>query len=224
VVDAARLRPVPDEVDDRAAALTEPLAVALHALTLAGPERGDRALVTGAGPLGLLVVAALRARGVDDVTVSEPAPLRRAQAERVGAARVLTPGDLPAPPAGEPVAEPFDIAFECSGRAEGATAALDQLDRAGRLILLGTGGTPPPFNHNRLIALELVVAGAYNYDADGFDDALTLLASGALPVDELLDPDDVGLDGVADAIEGSAEGRRRGKVLVDPSLAPREST
>jgi (R,R)-butanediol dehydrogenase/meso-butanediol dehydrogenase/diacetyl reductase len=224
VVDAARLRRVPDGVDDRAAALTEPLAVALHALTLARPEPGDRALVTGAGPLGLLVVAALRASGVADVTVSEPAPLRRAQAERVGASRVVSPEELPAPPTGEPVAEPFDLAFECSGRADAATAALDQLDRAGRLVLLGTGGTPPTFNHNRMIVLELAVAGAYNYDADGFDDALTLLASGDLPVEWLLDPDDVGLDGVADAIGASAEGLRRGKVLVDPSRVPPEST
>jgi (R,R)-butanediol dehydrogenase/meso-butanediol dehydrogenase/diacetyl reductase len=217
LVDASRLVAVPDVVDDRAAALTEPLAVVLHALTLAAPLPADRVLVTGAGPLGLLVVAALRARGVENVTVSEPAPLRRIQAEKVGARRTLEPVDLPEPPMGEPVADAYDIAFECSGRADAATAALDQLDRAGILVALGTGSEAPRFNHNRMIVLELTAIGSYNYDDRGFDDALALLASGLLPVDDLLDPDDVALDGVFDAIVGSAAGRRRGKVLVDPS-------
>jgi 2-desacetyl-2-hydroxyethyl bacteriochlorophyllide A dehydrogenase len=216
VVEASRLIAVPYEVDDRAAALTEPLAVVLHALTLAAPHPPDRVLVTGAGPLGLLVIAALRARGIEHITVSEPAPLRRSQAEKVGARRTLEPSDLPEPPMGEPVDDAYDIVFECSGRADAATAALDQLDRAGILVSLGTGSEAPRFNHNRMIVLELTVIGSYNYDDGGFHDALALLASGALPIDDLLDPDDVALDGVFDAIVGSAEGHRRGKVLVDP--------
>ena len=74
---AAELVRVPEGLPLRTAALTEPLAVALHGITAAALAPGQRALVTGAGPIGLLTVAALRARGVDDVTVSEPAPLRR---------------------------------------------------------------------------------------------------------------------------------------------------
>jgi threonine dehydrogenase-like Zn-dependent dehydrogenase len=219
IADSSLLRRIPDKVDDRAAALTEPLAVALHALSLAAPEPDDRVLVTGAGPLGLLAIAALRARGVSDITVSEPASLRRDQAEKVGARRLIEPSDLADPPMGEPVTTPFDIAFECSGRADAAAAALDQLDRAGTLVLLGTGSTEPRFNHNRMIVLELVVLGSYNYDADGFDDALSMLSSDILPIDELVDPVEVGLLGVASAIRESADGKRRGKVLVDPSAA-----
>src|SRR5205823_4610742 len=95
---ATELMSVPDErVPLRTAALVEPLAVALHALTLAQVEPGQRVLVTGAGPIGLLVVAALRANGVEDITVSEPAALRRARAEAVGAARSLVPGALQLP-------------------------------------------------------------------------------------------------------------------------------
>ena len=63
---------VPAGLSLREAALAEPLAVALHALTVGRAAAGQRALVTGAGPLGLLVIAALRAQGIDDVTVSEP--------------------------------------------------------------------------------------------------------------------------------------------------------
>ena len=66
----------------------EPLAVALHGLTQGGVRAGQRILVTGAGPIGTLSIAAARARGVTDIVVSEPHPLRRALAERLGAVAV----------------------------------------------------------------------------------------------------------------------------------------
>jgi threonine dehydrogenase-like Zn-dependent dehydrogenase len=71
---------IPDGLDMRAASLAEPLAVALHGVTRSTATAGQRVLVTGAGPIGALTVVALHARGVDDVTVSEPHPLRRALA------------------------------------------------------------------------------------------------------------------------------------------------
>ena len=84
-VGSALLR-VPDSLSTRAAALTEPTAIAIHTVNLSGAQPGDRVLVTGGGPVGLLTTAVLRARGIDDITVSEPAPLRRERALAVGAA------------------------------------------------------------------------------------------------------------------------------------------
>ena len=63
---------------------------------------------------------------------------------------------------------------------------------------------------------ELVITGAFVYDHDGFERAIALLGSGRLPVDALLEPGTVGLDGVLDAMRGLAEGRLAGKVLVQP--------
>ncbi len=80
VAPAEQLLAVPDELPSRAAALTEPTAVAMHAVTLSGATPADRVLVTGGGPVGLLVTAVLHAQGIDDVTVSEPAPARRERA------------------------------------------------------------------------------------------------------------------------------------------------
>src|SRR3954467_125970 len=115
---ANRLHRIPDRLDQRAAALTEPLAVALHGISRARVQPGDRVLVTGGGPIGLLTVAALKATGIEDITVSEPASARPARAPRVGAARALTPEELPAPPAMpmDIIDEPYDAAIECSGR------------------------------------------------------------------------------------------------------------
>ncbi len=63
-----------------------------------------------------------------------------------------------------PVAEPFAVAFECSGHASAAEAALGQLDYAGTLVIVGTGFEPPRYNQNRMIIFELEIIGAYNYD------------------------------------------------------------
>jgi 2-desacetyl-2-hydroxyethyl bacteriochlorophyllide A dehydrogenase len=219
VVAGERLHRLPAELSTRAAALTEPTAIALHTARLTGVTPADRVLVTGAGPVGLLTVAVLRAQGVVDITVSEPAPLRRTRASEIGAAAVLAPDELARAPMGRPVDAPFTVAFECSGNARAAESALDQLDYAGTLVFVGTGHDSPRVNHNRVIVLELTIIGAYNYDADGFGPALDLLASGRLPLDALIEPVDVTLDGVLSAMHDLAAGKLAGKVMVRPEVA-----
>jgi 2-desacetyl-2-hydroxyethyl bacteriochlorophyllide A dehydrogenase len=216
VAPAAQLVRVPDGLASRAAALTEPTAVAMHAVTLSGVTPADRVLVTGAGPVGLLVTAVLHAHGVHDVTVSEPAAERRERARAVGAARVVTPDELPSPTMGSPVPEPYTVAFECSGRGSAGEAALDQLDFAGTCVLVGTGAEFPRLNHNRAIVLEVTIVGSYNYDADGFERALELLASGAMPIDALIEPVDVFLDELLPVMERCSVGELAGKVMVRP--------
>ncbi len=213
----SQLLRIPDGVSLREAALVEPLAVGLHAITLSGIAAGRRALVTGVGPIGMLTLAALHARGVE-VTVSEPHEARRALAERVGATRCVTPDELPRPRLPFDIVDaPFDVAFECSGRAPAMESALCQLGKAGTLVLVGTGMQPPAFDPNRILLNELTITGSYVYDEDGCADALRLLASGALPTDLLIDPDDVPLDGLLDAMHGLAGGSIAGKVLVAPN-------
>jgi 2-desacetyl-2-hydroxyethyl bacteriochlorophyllide A dehydrogenase len=219
VVRAERLLRLPDTLSTRAAALTEPTAIAVHTVNLSRVAPGDRVLVTGAGPVGLLTVAVLLARGVTDITVSEPSATRRARAAAVGATAVIAPDALATPALGRPVDEPFAVAFECSGHASAAEAALDQLDFAGTLVFVGTGRDLPRVNHNRMIVLELSIIGAYNYDDEGFRPALELLASGALPTDLLIEAEDVLLGGVGHAMQRLAQGEIAGKVLVRPEVS-----
>jgi (R,R)-butanediol dehydrogenase/meso-butanediol dehydrogenase/diacetyl reductase len=216
-IEAARLLRVPDGLSLRDAALAEPLAVALHSLTTSRIEPGQRALVTGAGPLGLLVIAALRARGIDDVTASEPHPLRAQRAREVGASAFVSPEDLVAPAMPFTIVdEPYDAAFECSGNPRAMEAALGQLKRMGTLVIVGTGMRRPKFDHNRILLNELIVTGAYCYDEGGFQDALALLASGALPTQHLIAASDVELPDILDAIEGLGRGEIGGKVMIVP--------
>ncbi|MBV8950203.1 MAG: alcohol dehydrogenase catalytic domain-containing protein [Actinobacteria bacterium] len=216
VRDAELLR-VPDGLSLRHAALTEPLAVALHGITRSGVQPGQRALVTGAGPIGSLTVAALVAKGVTDVVVSEPSPVRRALCERLGARTVEPDSLVPPPSPNYLVDDPFDVALECSGNARAMEAALSQLKRTGTLVLVGAGIKPPRFDPNRILLNELVVTGAFCYDGGGFDAALALLASPGFPRDELVEPDDVSLDGLLGAIERLSSGEIPAKVLVAPS-------
>jgi 2-desacetyl-2-hydroxyethyl bacteriochlorophyllide A dehydrogenase len=218
VVPEARLLAVPAALSMRAAALTEPTAIALHSVNLAGVSPDDRVLVTGGGPVGLLTIAVLRSRGVREIVVSEPAPARRERASAVGATAAIAPDDLPRAPMGRPVSSPFTVAFECSGHAAAAESALDQLDYAGTFVFVGTGSAPPRVNHNRVIVMEQTLIGAYNYDAEGFRPALELLASGALPLDLLIEPVDIRLDEVLTTMHRLAAGELPGKVMVAPKV------
>lgn len=209
--------PVPEGVDARAAAYTEPLAVAMHAITLADPAPDGHAMIFGAGPIGAAIAAVLRLRGVDDITVVEPGEERRALAERLGA-RVAVPEDLHAP--GHPqstVDAPADVVFEASGVRAAAESGLAQLKRAGTMMIVGTGLDFPRLDTNRVLLNELMVTGAFNYDENGFARALDLIASDTLPLDVLLERDVVGLDGMLDAMTRLRSGETPGKVLVRPT-------
>lgn len=211
---------VPDGVSLRQAALAEPLAVALHGLNRGGVVAGQRLLVTGAGPIGALTVAAARARGVDDIVVSEPHPRRRALVERLGATAV-EPSDLVAPASpNEVVDTPFDVALECSGNPAAMEAALGQLRRAGTLVLVGAGIRRPRFDNNRILLNELTITGSFVYDADGFERALELLATPGFPGDVLIEPLEVPLTGVLEALHGLYDGRLAGKVMIVPGVSP----
>jgi (R,R)-butanediol dehydrogenase/meso-butanediol dehydrogenase/diacetyl reductase len=218
-VDAASVLRRPAAMDSRTAALVEPLAVALHAIERSGAEPGHRVLVSGAGPIGALTIAALRALGVDDISCVEPGLARRALAADVGATEVRLPTALDLPSIAEPrrvACGAVDVAIECSGKAVAVEAALAQLRRGGTLVLVGAGVDPPSLDANRVLLNELVVTGAFEYGSGGFERALDLLGSGRLPVDRLLEPDDVPLAGALDAMRELADGTRAGKVLVAP--------
>lgn len=218
-VDQGAVISVPEGLDLRTAALAEPLAVALHAVSRSSVAPGQRVLITGAGPIGTLAIVALRARGITDIMVSEPNPTRQTLAARLGAT-IVDPSTFDIPSMAEPsriVDDAVDVVLECSGKAVAMEAACTQLRRGGTMVLVGTGIEPPRLDPNRILLNELVITGAFEYDGSGIEDAVALLASGDADVAPLVEPHDVGLDGLLEAMTDLAAGRVAGKVLVAPT-------
>jgi (R,R)-butanediol dehydrogenase/meso-butanediol dehydrogenase/diacetyl reductase len=219
LVRAAGVLRLPEGLSSRHAALAEPLAVALHGITRSGIASGDSAMVIGAGPIGALTVGALRAMGVDHITVVEPSEGRKRLAHEVGASEVIDPSELELFPSWEPekiATRAVHVVLECSGKKAAVEAGFCQLRRGGVLVMVGAGIEHPTFDSNRMILNELHVCGSFVYDLGGFEHALALLASGSLPNDLFIDPDDVPLSGVSDALDALATGRIAGKVMVVP--------
>jgi len=218
LVGAGSLVRLPPGLSPREAALAEPLAVALHGITRSAVVEGDRVMVFGAGPIGALAVAALVARGIE-VTVVEPGQSRRRLAIALGAAAALAPDALETYPPWEPEEispHAVDVVLECSGKKAAMEVGFHQLRRGGRLVLVGAGMEAPSFDPNRFLLNELEICGSFVYDADGFERALELLASGALPTALLIEPQDIGLGQISGALGDLAAGRLAGKVMVVP--------
>ena len=212
---------MPDGLNPRSATLAEPLAVALHAITQSGITADDSAMIIGAGPIGALTLAVLRHRGIGPITVIEPSQPRRDLALQLGAQRVAEPSDLEIFPSWEPehiVENPVSVVFECSGKKAAMEAGFHQLRRGGVLVLVGSGIEHPSFDPNRLILNELQIIGSFIYDKCGFEDALTLLSDTSFTSESILEPEDVSLTGLGDALVNISQGRVAGKVLVAPWL------
>ncbi|MEO8540728.1 MAG: zinc-binding dehydrogenase [bacterium] len=138
VMSAPMLLKVPDELGDVAAATTEPCAVGLHAVREAKMQRGEHAVVLGAGPIGLMTLIWLKKEGVEHVTVSDFAPSRRALAEKLGADLVIDPGSANlAESVVAAAGKAAPVVFECVGVEGTLRQAMELVDRAGRVIVVG---------------------------------------------------------------------------------------
>ncbi|MGW9114467.1 zinc-binding dehydrogenase [Microbacterium sp. NPDC055683] len=206
LVRADMVRVLPDALPVRRAVLAEPLGVALHAATRAGDLAGARVLVSGAGPIGLLGIAAARARGAAHITVSDvlAEPLARAQA--LGADAVVRIGEDELP------ANAFDVVFECSGAPVAISAAGVAVRRRGTVVQVGmVPNEARPVNLAPFISKEVALVGTFRFK-DEIDEAVALLAD--RPEIEQVVTHVIGLDDVAEAFAVARDSRRSGKVVV----------
>ncbi|MGW3094947.1 zinc-dependent alcohol dehydrogenase [Streptomyces sp. NPDC001102] len=196
------------------AALVEPTAVAVHDVGRAGVRDGERVVVVGGGPVGILIALVARAVGAD-VRVVELSPHRRRLAEELG----LTVWD----PAAEDLPELVrqwageagaDVAFEVSGAAGGVDTAVEVLGVRGRLCLVAIHPRPREINLHRFFWRELTLVGARLYDRSDFEKAVTLVADGTIPADRLISKV-VPLTEAPAAFEALEGGGDVMKILVD---------
>lgn len=210
IVPASTLVRLPAELSLRDAALVEPTAVAVHDVRRAGLEVGDRVVVLGGGPIGVLIATVARQSGAD-VRVVELDENRR---ERIAALGFETAG----PQGLEELVERWtdgagaDVVFEVSGAAAAVRQATGLLKVRGTLVVVAIHPTPREIDLQRVFWRELRLLGARVYQRTDFERAVTLIADGVIPSDALITAV-VPLDETAHAIEELASGRGL-KVLV----------
>ncbi|MDN3445279.1 zinc-binding dehydrogenase [Microbacterium sp. APC 3901] len=170
IVEEQMVRVLPASLPLERAALAEPLAVAIHAVNLAGDIAGARVLVIGAGPIGLLVVAAAVKAGASVVGASDvrEEPLERARS--LGATEVSLVGR------DSIENESYDVVFECSGVGVALTSAVRAARRAGAIVQVGMlPNADIGVNLAPMLAKELTIRGAFRFSTE-IDDAVALLA------------------------------------------------
>lgn len=181
VCEARQVVPVPDSLSLAEAAMAEPLAVCLHAANRAGEIAGRRVLITGAGPIGLLLVAVCRLQGAARIVVTDRIahPLRLAG--EMGADSVVNVGEDPQA-LHEWVAanHRFDVHFEASGSAAAMADGMAALGALGVLVVVGQGAEVR-LAASDLIAREIDIRGSFRFDGE-YRTAVDLLAARRLDI------------------------------------------
>jgi (R,R)-butanediol dehydrogenase/meso-butanediol dehydrogenase/diacetyl reductase len=201
---------LPDSLDPALGALVEPLAVGLHAVERSLPRAGDRALVVGAGPVGLAVMTWLAHFGVRELVVSDPSAVRRAAAEEFGATRTVDPTV-------EPLEERYDLVVECVGVPGMTDACVGAATTHGRVTIAGVCTHPDPYVPIRAVIKELDVAFAVYYTRREFFSVVDALSRGAIDAAPFV-TDRVGLAGANDAFHALTDAKEHRKFLVLPEL------
>jgi threonine dehydrogenase-like Zn-dependent dehydrogenase len=179
LMSAPLLLRVPKALPDRLAALTEPCAVALHAFREAKVQPGERVLVMGAGPIGLLTMLWLKRGGVT-VAISDPAAPRRELAARLGADLVVDPGSEEVSSAlGETGGAP-PVVVECVGVEGTLQQAMTLVARRGRVIVAGVCMVEDRIRPLLAINKQLTLQFVLGYTPEEFAEALAALSDGRI--------------------------------------------
>jgi threonine 3-dehydrogenase len=149
-------------VDEDVAAIFDPFGNAVHT-ALAFPVLGEDVLITGAGPIGLMAAAVVRHAGARFIVVSEPNPVRRAIAARMGATVVVDPRerDLADVQRELGMVEGFDVALEMSGNPAAIRTALDNMAHGGSIAILGIPTEDISLDVNEIVFKLLTIRGIY---------------------------------------------------------------
>lgn len=172
---------VPTSLSYDAAALLEPLSVALWACQKGAVTAGSRVLVNGAGPIGLLCAQAAVAFGATQVTVADINPHRLQTAATVGATATVDAreGRL------EDQGVRAEVLLECAGVPKATADALYALQPGGRAVLVGSGPADVPLPLSRVQSYELEISGLFRY-ANTWPTAIDLVASGRIDLDGMV--------------------------------------
>ena len=214
--------PLPDEIDDRSAALVEPLAVALHAVNRSRAEPGQAAVVLGAGPIGLGVTAFLRRIGVGTLLVSDPSARRRAAALSLGADAAIDPlAESTVAAVSEHTGigaygsgARADLVIDCAGVPAALGDAVRCVRSGGTVVLCAMYGRKAELRPDIVTMKEVDMRGALGYKHE-FPEVIRALARGDVDASRLISHE-LPLARIEDAFRIQSDPEASLKVLVTP--------
>jgi threonine dehydrogenase-like Zn-dependent dehydrogenase len=213
VLAAPLLLEVPNGLSAEHAALTEPLAVGIHAVEKAALTGDDVPLVVGCGPVGLAAIVGLRLKGARPIIAADFSPKRRELAAKMGADIVIDPA-RETPYAKLPPGRRAVI-FECVGIPGLLQQVFEAAPRDARVVVAGVCMEPDRIEPFFGIVKELSLQFVLGYTPEEFARCLRLLAEGQVDATALI-TGKVGLEGVKNAFDELANPERHTKILVEP--------
>jgi 2-desacetyl-2-hydroxyethyl bacteriochlorophyllide A dehydrogenase len=210
LLSAPLLLPIPNGLDLKYAALTEPMAVGLHAVNKSNIKADEPALVLGCGPIGIAIIAALSLRGVETIVAADYSTKRRELAATMGAHQTVDPAQDS--PFGSVKAA---VIFEAVGVPGIIDDVLRRARRGTRLVIAGVCMEPDTIHPFFATAKEINVQFSLAYDMEEFGASLRAIAEGEIDVGPLI-TGEVGLDGVGRAFDDLADPELHCKILVTP--------
>jgi (R,R)-butanediol dehydrogenase/meso-butanediol dehydrogenase/diacetyl reductase len=216
VVPRDQVHHLPDSVSLEMGALVEPMSVAYHAATLAEVNDQSRALIYGAGPIGIGLWFALRGMGLTEIDVVEPSAIRRASIEALGA-RTLDPTtqDVAGLVAEATNGDGVDAAFDAAGVAAAVESATTCLGERRPLISVAIYDKPLLVPLINLVLKERRIQGTLCYTADDYRAVIALMSRGHYDTTGWVDT--IPLSGVVEQGFEELRAGRRMKLLVDPT-------
>ncbi|MDP4649265.1 MAG: zinc-binding dehydrogenase [Ilumatobacteraceae bacterium] len=207
---------VPNGLSAELAAMTEPLAVGVHAVEKSRIAQGDAAIIIGLGPVGLACIAELKMRGIGPIIGADFSPRRRALAELLGADVVVDPREVPAIEAWRKIdgKKPLVI-FEAVGVPGMIEQAMRMAPKDSRILIVGACMQEDHMHPMLGIGKELSLQFVLGYSPTEFGNALTAIAEGKVDLSPLI-TGRVGIDGVPQAFKDLGDPEQHAKILVMP--------
>jgi threonine dehydrogenase-like Zn-dependent dehydrogenase len=217
---AAMCMKVPNGLDHRRAALTEPMAVGRHAVARSAITPAESAVVLGAGPVGLAVVAELRRQEIPTVVVSDYSPRRRAVALAMGASVAVDPAaEEPMQAWASADGRRVPVVFDAIGVPGTLEAAIGAAPPMGRVCIVGSCMQTDSLRPLVAQAKQLTIVFSFAYDPFEFGDTLRAIAEGEIDVTPLI-TGTCGVDGVPAAFAALGNPEEHVKILVEPGGSP----
>lgn len=160
-------------------AIVEPLAVALHGVSMSGIKPGDKVIVLGAGPIGLAVAFWARRAGAGKVIVQDIAQHQRERALEMGASDFIVDREDPVGASTRALGGLADIVFECVGVPGLIAQAVQQLRGRGTIVLLGLCNQPDTFNSFAMLSKEIRLVTSAFFTRGEYEASLDALDRGA---------------------------------------------